>query len=195
MKKYIAIAIALVVVGWGFSNYFPEFSPKSAGNDTPSSPLLTTFYAPSFKLPGLEQIGVKGMALDVWEKYLDAAKNHDLIKIKELSYQLSSQCTDPDEEAECFQLMNSIYFFGSTLKSDDFKYVEADNKQVIMYTDGPDRSILYFTKDTSGNMKLLGVRVCSEDQENPQLTCADLNVYTRDDDGDGWWNSTESLFR
>lgn len=89
--------------------------------------------------------------------------------------------------------MDSVYRFGQELSADEFNYIEADSRQIIMYTDGPERKILYFTQNPDG-IKVLGLRFCSEDEENPELTCADLNVDTRDDDGDGWWNSTESLF-
>jgi hypothetical protein len=194
MKKYLALIVALAVVGWAMWKYLPAVSAPSGLNATSSAPLLPSFTVPSFKLPALESAPLKALAWDAWEKYLAAAKAHDLEKLKGLSHQLSPACADALRKEECFALMDSVSGLTGDFKLEDFQYIEADAKQIIMYTNGPDRKILYFTREGDA-LKILGVRFCSEDEEDPGLTCADLNADTRDDDGDSWWNSTESLFR
>jgi hypothetical protein len=194
MKKYLALTVALVVVGWAMWQYLPAIQAPRGLNATSSAPLLPSFTVPSFKLPALESAPLKALAWNTWGNYRAAAKAHDLEKLKGLSHQLSPACADALRESECFNLMDSVYALTSDFKLEDFQYIEADAKQIIMYTDGPDRKILYFTREGNA-LKVLGVRFCMEDDEDPGLTCADLNADTRDDDADGWWNSTESLFR
>jgi hypothetical protein len=199
MSKYIGVAVALAVVGFTFLNINPykiaENKPRSAGLTLPG----ISFTLPKLSLPGINQaaadpaIGVRAFA--VFSQYLEFARTHNLEGLSSLSYQLSAACKDPAQETECFRLMDSVYFFASDLRREDFKHVKADGKQAILYTDGPAVKLLYFTRDDSGNFKVLGLRFCEERSETSEPTCIELNADTRDSDNDGWWNSTEELFK
>ncbi|MEK7227305.1 MAG: hypothetical protein AAB641_00200 [Patescibacteria group bacterium] len=183
MSKYIAVAAGLMVVGWAFFPFFFFFPPVSPSVSAP--PLLKT--------PALDVTSVKNLAWTTWKNYLLKAKDHDLPGIKALSHQISSVCADPAQEETCFALMDGVYEIGKTFKQSDFKYEKADARQIITYTDGPERIFLYFTVDAGGNPKVLGLRFCYDTTEDKE-GCANLNADTLDNDGDGWWNSVESLF-
>lgn len=101
----------------------------------------------------------------VFQKYLTFAKNHDLEGLKSVSYQLSPTCTDPLKQKECYQLMDSAYSFGIELKKADFINIWQDSKQIILFTNvikqevevsrGYTKGVIYFTKDSAGNLKVL----------------------------------------
>ncbi|MDO8424161.1 MAG: hypothetical protein Q7S54_00940 [bacterium] len=198
MNKKVAVAVAttaaLVVTGLAF---FGDFNLEGARDGIlPDISLgLPSFSVPSWQAPSLDSLSAGALAWATWENYLEKARNHDLAGIRALSYQISPTCNNPAQEEACFELMDSIYNFGEMLKQGDFKYIEADTKQIVMYTDGPEVGILYFTRDgKSGAPKVLGLRFCFENEPDPKESCADENVNTKDDDRDGWWNSVESLF-
>ena len=193
MKKYIAVIAGLTVVIWAFGANLDISATK--GPLSPSlSLLLPSFSIPSLKVPNLGNAPAGAAAWNVWEEYLEAARDHDLARVKALSHKISPTCADPALEAECFTLMDSVYFFASGLTAAEFRHVEADARQIIMYTDGPEVKLFYFTRDQNGSPLVLGLRFCDDTNAPEGGTCADLNVDTGDDDTDGWWNSIESFF-
>ncbi|MEK7175912.1 MAG: hypothetical protein AAB695_00875, partial [Patescibacteria group bacterium] len=132
MSKYIAVAAALAVAG-------------------------IFFFRPDLNFPGLfpDNDPIKTEAWNVFERYLEFAKNHDLTGLKALSHQTSGACADPAQEETCFALMDGIYKIGKTFDRSGFKYKAADARQIIMYTNGPNRTFLYFTIDPESNPKVL----------------------------------------
>lgn len=148
-------------------------------------------FLPSLTVPGNEVI-LSAEAWAVFQNYLQFAKTHDLSGIRSLSHQISATCNDPAKEKECFALMDSVYSFASSYKLNDFNHIQADEHQIIMYTDGPTVAILYFTRNGDA-IKVLGMRFCFED-ENTIGTCVKTDSIKNDSNGNGWWDSVESLF-
>jgi len=163
--KYIAVAVSLVVVAFAFFGDFPGFAFKEKVNP-PFSPFLFSFQTPSLDLPGVSAV----------------------------SYRLSATCADPAKESDCFALMDNLYSFGAPLKRADFTHIRSDSRQIIIYTDGPDMTFLYFTRAAvTGAPKVLGLRFCDNRDLPTGEGCVDFNADTKDDNGNGWWNSVESL--
>ncbi|MDZ4205875.1 MAG: hypothetical protein U1C12_01550, partial [Patescibacteria group bacterium] len=129
----------------------------------------------------------------IFQNYLEFARTHNLAGIKNLSHQISATCSDSAKEAECFALMDSVYAIASTFEPSEFKNIQSDERQIIMSTDGPMVAILYFTKDKTGAIKVLGLRFCFED-ETVQEKCVEPTSIKNDADSNGWWDSVESLF-
>ena len=175
----LGVVFALGYNGFGWKNYFRS-------SEIPN--IINSFTSTADTDTNLET----DEAWQVFENYLEFARAHNLDGVKSLSYQISATCQDLAREAECLTLMDSVYAFGNALKKEDFSHVNYDNRQVILFTDAPNVAILYFTRDEKGVLKILGLRFCFED-ENAPGSCA-RNVARDDTDGDGWWDSTESLF-
>jgi len=191
--KYIAVAVSLVVVAFAFFGDFPGFAFKEKTSPALST-FLPSFQTPSLEVPTLEDIPAGVMAWSVWETYLSAAQNHDLPGVSAVSYRLSATCADPAKESDCFALMDNLYSFGAPLKRADFTHIRSDSRQIIMYTDGPDMTFLYFTRAAvTGTPKVLGLRFCDNRDLPTGEGCVDFNADTKDDNGNGWWNSVESL--
>ena len=150
----------------------------------------------SFTVPDLSRPlpnGPKRGAWTTFENYLEFARAHNLAGVKSLSYQISATCSDATKIEECFALMDSVYEIAKDFKLSDFKHVEEDGRQIVMYSDGPLVAILFFTKDLGGTPKVLGLRFCLED-ETFQEKCIEAGSIRHDEDGDGWWDGVESLF-
>ena len=106
-------------------------------------------------------------AWGVFESYMKSANEHDLPTLRTLSHQISDTCNNPEMETDCFLLMDSVYVFGSNFKKEDFTNVWFDDNQIILASDykqvddeqanvrGLTRSVLYFTRNGSGEPKLL----------------------------------------
>lgn len=129
----------------------------------------------------------------VFENYLAFLGTHNLAGMRSLSHQISPACSDPSREAECFALMDNVYEISRSLEPSDFKYLEEDDRQAIMHTDGPIVAILFFTKEADGALKILGLSFCRESGEGTS-PCVEKNPSLRDLDNNGWWDSVESLF-
>jgi len=130
---------------------------------------------------------------NVLQEYREFAITHDLEGLASLSHQLSSTCADPKTEEECFGLMDSVYIFTQGFEKEMFRNVVSDSRQTIIYTDAPERVFLYFTKDSSGQRKILGLRFCQEDSASSS-ECVEDNASTVDGNNNGWWDSVESFF-
>jgi len=135
----------------------------------------------------------KREAWTTFENYLEFARTHNLSGIRSLSHQISSACNDSLREEECFALMDNVYTVASRLELSEFKHIQMDKRQIIMFTDGPVVAILYFTRDVNGTPKMLGLRFCLED-ETKKENCVETEPGRRDLDSNGWWDSVESLF-
>lgn len=153
---------------------------------------------PSFSLPSLavfptNDATILTEAWKVFANYLEFARVHDLIGITKLSHQISTTCLDPSKKTECFALMDSVYAFANYFEPSQFKNVISDEHQIVMFTDGPTVAILYFTRDETKAIKVLGMRFCFED-ETVQERCVEADSVKEDKNKNGWWDSVESLF-
>ena len=184
MNKQVGILVPLLAISVVFLLGYKGFGWENSSQDTEIANILTTF---SFTDSD------KSEAWTIFQDYLEFARTHNLSGIRSLSHQISATCSDLSREAECFALMDSVYAFTSTFQLSDFKHIQSDKRQVIMFTDGPTVAILYFTKDESGSLKVLGMRFCLED-ETLLNSCVETDPTKRDLDGNGWWDSVESLF-
>lgn len=113
----------------------------------------------------IETSTLDGKAWGVLQNYLEAAKNHDIERLKSLSYQVSESCQSAATSTDCNTKMDTVYFFGSGMQKRDFKNIWSDSKQIILSTDlkreenenmiGFSRAIVYFIIDDNGSIKLL----------------------------------------
>ncbi|MEK9171753.1 MAG: hypothetical protein AAB782_00755 [Patescibacteria group bacterium] len=184
MRKQNSILIPLLAIGVVFLLGYKGFGWENSLKDTEIANIITTLSTTDRDMRE---------AWTTFENYLEFARAHNLSGIRSLSHQISATCNDPSREKECFALMDSVYAFASQFKLGDFKHIQSDERQVIMFTDGPTVAILYFTKDERGSLKVLGMRFCLED-ETVQKKCVDTDSIKHDENNNGWWDSVESLF-
>ena len=187
MTKYIGfivliLAIVLLAIG---SSY------KKVREGRVTNPLSNLSF-PGFEITNPENAITGARAWATWQNYLEFAKNHDLKGIRESSHQISDTCNDPSKETECFAMMDNVYAIGSELESSAFKYIQADEKQIILFTDRPVVTSLYFTRTEDGTPKLLGLRFCSEQEGD--TPCIETDPEKKDLNDNGWWDSVESFF-
>jgi len=132
---------------------------------------------------------LKDRAWLVLQEYLKAAKEHDIEKIKTLSYQIGESCNNYNQTAsstdDCNDRMDTVHYFGNNLKRGNFKNTWSDSKQIILTTDLKreenetaiflSRAIIYFIIDEDGNIKLLkfndskGVSMLKEDRSVEEI--------------------------
>ncbi|MDO8590240.1 MAG: hypothetical protein Q7R69_03130 [bacterium] len=193
MKGRIIVIIAVCAAGIiFFISTYPSKTVRSFPN--PDLPLVS----PVLSAPPIDILSGNDplLATRAWmtfQNYLEFARTHNLPGIKSLSHQISDTCNDPVKEQRCFALMDSVYIMASKLKMDEFKHIQADRRQIMMFTDGPIVAILYFTRDESLTPKMLGLRFCFEETTTPGR-CVEADPKLRDQDGNGWWDNVESLF-
>ncbi len=195
-KKNTLIIIVLLAVGVIFFISTNTFDFKKLTSSEPKDTVARApfFRLPSLKVPSLEKTPVSEQAWAVFQKYLEYAKAHDLAGVISLSHQLSEVCNDPESQPECYALMDNVYEVASPLQASEFKYIQSDERQIIMSTDGPVVAILYFTIDPSGSPKVLGLGFCLEDDTFTEK-CVETNPDKRDMDKNGWWDAIEALFK
>lgn len=209
MNKNIAIALVAIAA---IAVFF--FGGAAKGTGTWSGNFSLPFSFGGAKLPTLENAFTVTEAWSVFQDYLKAAKDHDIDKVKALSYQLSETCENKERREECNTLMEGVYLIANGFKLEDFTNVAEDDRQIIMSTEymkmgeGIDdtKVVLYFvraeggspasTRDsdsTRGGPKVLGIRFCyGEDGGLNKCTITDPQY--RDADKDGWWDDVEALF-
>lgn len=184
MNKQSGVLIPFLAIGVVFWLGYQGFGWDNSLKGTEIDNILATFSVPDT---------LKREAWTTFENYLAFARTHNLSDIKSLSYQISATCSDPSKEKACFALMDSVYAIASPFELTDFKHIQADERQIIMYTDGPTVAILYFIRDEHGAPKVLGMRFCLEDKTTTGK-CVETDPSQRDRNGNGWWDSVESLF-
>lgn len=193
MKKKIIIIVSLLAV-----LLVLVMSSNSLNQDSSSSADKSFFSLPSFsflKPKAINQDNAQA-ANEAWatlQGYMTFAKNHDLAGLRTLSHQISPECNDPAKEKECFDLMDSASSIASELNPADFKHIERDGKQIVMYTDPPGVWIIYFTRDEQMKLRVLGLQFCIQ-QADSKSPCVDPTTLKTDTDADGWWDTTEALF-
>jgi len=106
-------------------------------------------------------------AWNVFQKYIQAARTHDISSLEAVAFSLSATCTNPNLRKECFVLMDGVYNIGKSFFQSDYKNFMYDSKQAILYTDSRVestetktalvRGYIYFGRDTRGNLKLLAL--------------------------------------
>lgn len=184
MDKQKSILIPLLAISVVFLLGYKGFGWENSLKDTEIANIITTLSTTNSD---------QREAWTTFQNYLEFARAHNLSGIRSLSHQISATCNDQSREEECFALMDSVYAFASAFKLSDFKHIQSDDRQVIMFTDGPTVAILYFTKNESGSLKVLGMRFCLED-ETAQEKCVETDSIRHDENNNGWWDSVESLF-
>ena len=192
MKRYIKI-VGIVLVITAILLLSSNYAVKNEKLDTNRK--LSSYklsLSPSLKITSGGNVLLAQEAWVIFQSYLESARLHDLPSLKKLSYQLSDTCKDESRKEECFALMDNVYNIASPFEASEFKNIQADGRQITLYTDGPVVAILFFVRDTDGTPKVLGLRFCSE--EGAQNSCVETDPIKRDLDGNGWWDSTESLF-
>lgn len=200
MNKYIALGIGLVVVGFVF---FGPLKNLESNRELNNEPLNLNLPNPTLEVPGVSSTGVGIKAWNVFQEYLQYAKNHDLENLKKISHQLSPACEDKERKAECEQLMDNVVFFTQDFKQSDFGQTDYDDKQIVMQTnylsqEGYEekvKTVVYFTRTNEGEPRILSIRFCLSIPNEPETKCVDTNKNTRDKDKNGWWDDVEALFR
>lgn len=200
MKKYIAVTVSLVVVlGVFLGTEAFSFVPNQ-DKVALHFPGLESLMPPVLSFNNINATPVSIEAWRIFNSYMAAAKAHDLPTLSNLSYQLSPTCkaalTDEAKLPACYELMNSVVYFGENFKQSDFTNVAYDDKQIVLSTDymnnGATKTVIYFVREGSST-KLLGISFCFGSESNDE--CADTDADTRDSDYDGWWDDVEALFR
>lgn len=193
MNKWTIIILAFIVLGATFFMATRSFEVREPAPARDLSLAIPSLSPPSLDILPNDNTLLAREAWDTFQAYLKFARAHDLVGIRSLSYQISATCNDPAKETDCYALMDSVYALANQFTLSDFKNIQADKKQIIMYTEGPNVIILYFTRKEDSAPKVLSMKFCVED-EATKNSCAETNASTRDSDADGWWDGVESLF-
>lgn len=165
--KIFLIIMGIIILGVA-SFYFSYFkvNPFTAlvqGNSATSTPKV--------KLNPADQ-STLDESWQVLQKYLKAAKDHDIDELSSLSYQLSDSCKKEKEDEsmkkDCEAKMDNVSNIGSTFTKDGIENVWSDKKQILLSTSWVDienetlvgrfRSIVYFVIDENGNIKILSFK-------------------------------------
>lgn len=157
----LTVAVLLAVVNFYYHR----------GADVPQQ--VTEYFDSTIAGEGQGAVSIAGQtAIDkAWQTfslYLSRLKVHDIAGIKDLSHQQSVTCQDKNLEKECFVIMDSVYNATVGLKREPFVNVLEDGKQMIVYTNpfrdelgtttlGLLRSYMFFTKTSSGELKVLSL--------------------------------------
>ena len=184
MGKQIGVLIPLLAISVVFLLGYRGFGWDSSIKNREILGMVSFFTIPD---------ALSREAWTTFENYLEFAKAHNLEGMRSVSYQISPTCNDPTKQAECFALMDNVYNIASYFKLSDFRHIQADERQIIMYTDGPGVATLYFTRDEAHVLKVLGLRFCFEDETSSDK-CIEADQVKRDLNGNGWWDNVESLF-
>ena len=193
MRKEVIVIIALLAAGFIFVTGTRNFQMDNSRASNDSSVSFPSFSFPYLERPQPPSAALANEAWQTFQSYLEFAKTHNLAGVRSLSPQISPACSDPIREEECFALMDSVYSIAGELEPSIFKYIQGDERQAVMYTDGQTVLILYFTRAEDKTLKVLGLRFCLED-ETSEEKCVETDSLSNDEDGDGWWNTVESLF-
>lgn len=144
----------------------------------------------------------KDKAWNVLEKYLKAAKEHDIKSVSKISYQLTDSCkkySTETDKADCDAKMDTVAYFGSTFNYNDFTEVWSDSKQIILATDfryeendsavSRSRGIIYFVIDQDG-IKILSFNhakgsIIQKGEASKEELTDRLIRFTEDNDKDG----------
>lgn len=123
-------------------------------------------FDPNIKLPiNTGKADLMSRSWDVFDQYMTYAKENNIEGVASLSHKLGPICSDPLKKEECNNLLNGVYQLGQDIKREKITEIISDRKQIILYSEyeryedediiGHIRNIVYFTRDESGNPKLL----------------------------------------
>ncbi len=158
MKKQNGILIPLLAIGVVFWLGYGGFGWQNNFKDKEIAGMIETLIVPD---------SPRREAWQVFENYLAFARSHDLAGVRSLSQQLSPACQDPSKQAECFALMDNVYAIASRFEFAKFRHIKEDERRIIMFTDGPVVTILYFTRDENRALKVQGIKFCLEEENAP----------------------------
>lgn len=182
-KKRLHILISLLAIGVVLALGYEGFGWKNNSQNKDFNKILNSFNNVS--------LSPKEEAWQVFQNYLEFARIHNLSGIRSISHQISPTCNDPSKEKECFTLMDNVYNIASSFELKTFTHIETDEKQAVLYTDGPLVTIIFFTK--IDGLKVLGMRFCVDDPKSSK-PCVETDPVLRDQNNNGWWDDVESLF-
>jgi len=214
MNKQLTSAIILIVLVAGVIFFINR---KTV---TPAPVVVST--ATTSPDTSVKQPSLLSESWNTFESYMTAAKNHDLQTVTKLSYKLSAACKDPAQLTACYQKMDTAYTAGKDFTKKDFTQIVSNNKQIIIYTDWNTvydtnvtiaaRSLIYFVRSSSGAPLILSfnpsqaefishtntagkpISQAQIDGAVASTTKADDIALTKDNDGNGWWDSIQQYF-
>jgi hypothetical protein len=161
MNRKLLIGTSILVIGVLIILVVRGSSHKPVSTDNVGDVATTT----STGTPATEDLKVE--AWNVFERYIQAAKIHDLVEIKKLSYQMSATCKDNSKIKECNDLMDNAYNLGSNFTLQSLNHMIYDSKQIILWTDynklvnsdpvSTIRGVIYFVRE-GGSIKFLSFK-------------------------------------
>lgn len=192
-NKNIIVIVALFGAGAILfsGNYLIMLNQSREARELPKFSFPTVSLSAIKISPGSDTL-VSTEAWKTFGDYLEYARTGNIEGVKSLSHQVSSVCSDPTRENECLSAMENVYAIASEFEAADFKNVMFDDKQILLYTDGPERIILYFTRTNTGAPRVLGIQFCLEFEGAHK--CVETDPSLRDTDGNDWWDRVEALF-
>lgn len=162
MNKRIVILVSLIAAG--VAVFFLLYGVK----EVPEVPARLDDIGLSEPESEKTAAEVKEEAWALFERYLAAAKAHDLETVRTLSYQLSEACLDPARREECNALMDNVYSFGSEFKKEGFTEMDFDQRQIILSTpftknlegEAPSmtRAVIYFVRPSGRPLQFLSLK-------------------------------------
>ncbi|TAL48767.1 hypothetical protein EPN83_03130 [Patescibacteria group bacterium] len=206
----LVIAAAIIVVYFVVSlrsasrtgDVTTESEVTSTSPAAPSATTSITFPPPKGSAAGAS----KDRAWQTLQEYLTRARAHDIAGLKELSYQQSAACADPEKKEACFGLMDDVVELGKLMKENDYVHVWEDGKQIILATapvrndsggsPAVFRGFIYFVKGPSNVLKILYFDPAqgwfyTGGQTDPDFVNRRLNSMVLDTDQDGLTDEQE----
>lgn len=105
---------------------------------------------------------VREEAWGVFERYIAFAKARDIEGVKSLSHSVSEACADPEREADCLVLIDSVATIGDIFQKDEFSNVVSNKSEVLLHSAAPSIAIIHFIRSSEGELKISAIRTCRE---------------------------------
>lgn len=173
-KKFIITIAVIIIVAIIITVIFfnTKKTPPPAVTDTPleNEIIDSTEQLESVQSENLPREPIKSLnqAWAVFDEYVSALNARDIPRIKDLSYQQSETCSNPDKEKECLLIIDNLTKFVQDIKKEDYINNSEDKSQVILSTslrrdsigrqEGVLRGYIYFARDQfSGSLKILAI--------------------------------------
>ena len=209
MLKKIILGIIVIILAGGLLWFLgKKGAPSATQNENIEKPEESSL-TPELPQPTLPfSNDPKDVAWNLFQKYLAYNKARDFEGVKSVVYKIAAVCANPQTRIDCEARMNAAYQYGSVLKKENFVNIWTDEKQIILTTDfwvedsddmdllGRFRSIIFFVKDSSDQLKLLsftpqqggatGKGTASQEELNDRIL-----RWTEDGDNDGIADYTE----
>lgn len=206
LKKLIIVIIVVVLLLLGLIYLITRQSTPVVEEPTLEESIVEES---TIEEPTVEELVNEKPAQDPWsvlQQTISYAKNKDINGINTIFYKPLPPCSDAQE---CSEILDFIYNMVSQLNEKDFVNRWEDSKQIILSTNPKKddyleakrykKDYIYFTKDDSGNLKLLSLilgKTWSHTTKNTNLTEAqieqELQKMMLDTDQDGLTDMEET---